>query len=201
MQNTFKSSHKLTNLKVPKDKRKRQDIIKKAQKTIPILEGGIIIPAVFLIFGGAIFFLGLEQFFLGKKLSVVFLFGFAIVLFTLFIRALLRRSTPFFILTPQGLVTSVFKTVLPWHAITDFQINATKSNAYNITIMIEFEINDKFLPLLHEKCRPASYYDAKSKMLKIAGLNFRRNMNRDKLIDLINDYRLADIAQQKYADK
>lgn len=199
MSDRFKPSNKLTDLKVPNDKRKLQDIVKKASSDVTIWEGGFMIPATFLMFGIAIFSLAIQEFFMGKLLSVIFLIAFSIVLFTLFIRAILRRRTPFFILTPQGLETSVFQTPLPWRAIKDFQINATKSNAYNITVVMEFELDDKFLPALNEKCRPSSYYDEKRKMLKVSGLNFRLDMGRDKLNDLINDYRLAALAEQKLA--
>lgn len=197
MSDTFKPSNKLSDLKVPNDKRKLQDMVKKANQTVTVNEGGVMIPAAFLMFGIAIISLAIQEFLIGKVLSVIFLVGFAIVLFTLFTRALLRRRTPFFVLTPKGLETSVFQTPLPWRGITDFQINATKSNAFNITVVMEFDIDEKYLPALNEKCRPASYYDEKRKMLKISGLNFRLDMGRDKLNDLINDYRLVALAEQK----
>lgn len=199
MSDKFIPSNKLSDLKVPNDKRKLQDIVKKANQTVTVNEGGFMIPAAFLMFGIAILSLALQEFYSGKILSVMFLVGFSIVLLTLFTRALLRRRTPFFILTPQGLETSVFQTPLPWRGIKDFQINATKSNAYNITVVMEFEIDEKYLPALNPKCRPASYYDEKRKTLKVSGLNFRLDMGRDKLNDLINDYRLAALAEQKLA--
>ncbi|EJF91142.1 hypothetical protein [Bartonella tamiae] len=190
-------SHQLSDVKLPHDKKKLKDLAKKTKQDVPVWEGGFFIPMAFLILSLALFSTAYPYSVNGIFLTSMILYIFAAFLLFIFCRTILRRRTPYFILTPYGLVTSVFKTPINWNGIQDFQINSSKTNAMNIAVGMEFLIDPKFLPEQNIKRRWGSYYDTRTEKLYISGFNFHHDMNRDKLIEMILLYRNAALARQK----
>ena len=195
--NKLEETHFIGDVKVPNDRRKLEKMVKEVNGNIVVQEGGVFIPAAFLILGIALLGTAYQNFQIGKMMTMAILTALAILLLFILLRIMLRRKTPMMVLTPEGLQTTVFKTVVPWRGIEDFLINSSKSNSMNIAIGMEFVIADRFLPEENEKCRPGSYYDKQKKKLMISGVNFRLDTNRDTIIQEINTYRNAALARHK----
>lgn len=193
----LEETHLIRDVKLPNDLKKLQAIANEVNGDIVIWEGGFFIPAAFFVLGVALLGTAYQNFQIGKMMSMTILCALAFLLFFILLRTMLRRRTPFMVLTPEGLDTSVFKTVVPWRGIEDFQINSSKSNSMNIAVGMEFVISDKFLPEENIKSRGGSYYDKEKKKLLISGFNFRLNTNRDTIIHQINTYRNAALARHK----
>lgn len=197
MDKVLEKTHYIQAVKLPNDHKKLEEIAGAAQGDITVWEGGFIIPLTYAFLGVGIIILSVQELMTGRAMTATIMTLIALFLFFLVLRWILRRQIPFFTLTREGLVCSVFKTVVPWRGIEDFQINAAKSNALNLLVGMEFQIIDRFLPELTDQPRTGSYYDEEKKRLMIAGNNFRLDTNRDQLIADINRYRNAALAQHK----
>lgn len=187
----------ITSVRLPNDRKTLETIASGTQDNITIWEGGIWIPLLIIFLAVGILGEAYSSFHVGRVMTAFILLLISCGLIYLSFRIVTRRKIPFFTLTPEGLETSVFVTAVPWRAITDFQINAAKTNVYNIAVGMEFTIDDHFLPQQNAKSRSGSYYDEKTKKLMISGFNFRLDTNRDKLIEEISTYRKAAMARHK----
>lgn len=197
MDKVLEETHYIQAVKLPNDRKKLEAIAEAGKGEVTVKEGGFIIPLAYVFFAVGIFILAGREFMVGRAMTGGIMTLLALFLVFLVFRWVLRRQTPFFTLTPEGLVCSVFKTPVPWRGIEDFQINSSKSNSMNLAVGMEFLIIDRFLPELADDPRTGSYYDEEKKCLMIAGTNFRLDMNRDQLIADINRYRNAALAQHK----